>query len=140
MKNVFNSTNAIICIGAAGLILAVWFVGFRGGDDDSSSGTAIFACLEQHYEGRVSDEPDDLDYVAQDAGDKGIHVDFERNSLNIAVERSESDAEQTLKAYRLFLTDASSDQLSREGTVVMAYDKTPRADELEPVMSCVQGS
>lgn len=100
------------------------------------SGAKVMACLEAAYPSQVSDAEDDLDAIAEAAGDKGINVTFDSNNLNVAVERAEADAEQTLKSYRLFFENAGTDQLSRVGNVVLAFDKTPSQAEVEPARRC----
>jgi hypothetical protein len=123
------------------LITLVLLVAGCGGSSGSSSqsGARILSCLQERYPS-ASDAEDDLDYIAQAAGDKGIAVEFPRNSVDIAVERSEADAKQTMKAYGLFLSDAGEDQLTRVGSAVVAFDKTPTAEEFGPVEACVRGA
>lgn len=122
-------------------MLGVLLIAGCGGDDATqtppASGQEIFACLRDRFPARASDANERLDYIAQAAGDKGIRVTFERNDLNVAVERSESDAKRTLKAYQVFLEGASADQLFRAGRAVVAFDRTPAAAELEPVRKCL---
>lgn len=113
--------------------------GSSSGASDTSpqSGTQILSCLQERYPSASDSEH--LDYIAQEAGDKGIAIDFPRNRVTIAVERSESDAKHTLQTYESFLpSGAGTDQLTRIGTAVVAFDKTPTAEEFGSIKACVQ--
>jgi hypothetical protein len=112
--------------------------GSSGSGDSTKSGAEIFDCLNaQAGSAKVSDQKDDLDLLAQAAGDRGIAVNWDKNELNLAVERSEQDAKQTLKGYEIFIADAGHRQLERMGNVVVAFSKTPNDEELALVDACL---
>lgn len=121
------------------LLLVVGCGGDDSGGANGKSGEEILTCLRAQApaNAEVSDAEDDLDLLAQNAGEKGIVVNFPRNELAVVVERAESDAEQTLTNYKLFIKGASERQLERRGRSVVAFSKTPNAEELALVDACL---
>ncbi len=136
------TTNIALMVGSAAIVVALAFaLGVLLGRDGESSrrGPAILSCLEGQFGTAVTTSEADLDVVAAGAGELGIAVEFARNSVDVAVERSEADARRTLRAYGLFLTDPGRGQLERVGSAVVAFDKTPTSDEHDRVRACVAG-
>jgi hypothetical protein len=127
---------ASIALGVAVLALA----GCGGGDGSNVTASDLAACLrDQAGIESVSTAEDDLDAIAADAGDGGVYVEWPRNSANIAVERSSSDADNAEKGYEFFL-DAfgthADNLLDKSGNVVVLYDKDPTDQERGAVEDC----
>lgn len=118
------------------VVLAVLVAGCgSGGSGKIIAGTTLSDCLG-HASGLVgvSTAKDDMDLIAQDAGDMGIHLAWEKNAANVVVERTASDAQQSAKGYRAF--GVTGDRLLVSGNVVVAFDKSPTGEEHDGVTRC----
>jgi hypothetical protein len=126
--------------------------GCGGGDGaERLSAREIAACLKHERPPRETAWVDvkvgskDLDIVAADAGEAGILVEWiyrGGNTANIAVERSDADAENTERAYEAFGEGFGinlEESLIRRGNVVVFYDKTPDPDEARLIDTCIGG-
>lgn len=76
------------------------------------------------------------DVIAEDAGVGSVVAEFDRNRANIVIERSEGDAESTARDYEAFIENPG-ERLSRQGSVVVAYDKTPTDQETRTIEGCL---
>jgi hypothetical protein len=130
---------------------AALLAGCGGGSDEPTTARDIAACLKRERPPRqtawveVKVGSEDLDAVAADAGDAGILVEWiyrGGNTANIAVERSDADAENTERAYELFAEGFGTNTealLHRRGNVVVLYDKSPDADESGLIDTRIEG-
>jgi hypothetical protein len=122
----------------AGLMLLVVAAGCGGGGSAGGSQrvtdvNALDSCLVRKGL-QASTKKADLDLIAEDAGIGGVQVVSPGGQeLNIAVERSESDAENTVSEYKAL----GLSEVRQEGNVVMAYTKTPTGAETKPVEACL---
>ena len=84
------SGRVVLTIGMLGLF------GCGGSEPENSTVADIEACLynESAPGAEVTSKKGDLDLIAEAAGDGGVAVHWSKNEVNIAVERSSSDAEQ----------------------------------------------
>ena len=98
---------------------------------------ALVVCLN---DAGLDTSQEDADFLASAAGIGGVQVNYERNELNIAVERSPEDAENTLRNYQGFIQSSTEGQLKRVGTAAVAYNKTPTPEETQPVDKCLEES
>jgi hypothetical protein len=83
---------------------------------------------------------DDLDYVAQDAGEGAFETDIGSNSVTVVFERSDGDAKRTEAAYKVFgaaFDTPVEDILHRAGSVVVVWDKTPSDSEEQQLADCL---
>jgi hypothetical protein len=124
------------------VVTTVLIVGGCGGGGEEAHVTAReFAnCIGDQSVLTWSRNEDDLDLIAADAGDGGIYVDFGENTANVAVERTNSDADRTEEAYKTFgkaFETNLSDLLHRRGNVVWVYDKSPTESETSAVETCI---
>jgi hypothetical protein len=124
----------------------------------SVAGTSL--CLRQQTL-EVSRNPDDLDYVAQDAGEGALHANFTKttgsvkqtsdgryvetltkktlNSVTVVLDRSDNDATRTKQAYEVFAAGApTKDVLFERGNAVLYWDKTPTSSERSTVENCLR--
>jgi hypothetical protein len=83
----------------------------------------------------VSQDQDDLDLIAENAGVGAIQVLWPRNEAMVVVERSEGDAEDTEQSYEAF----GGTDLERRGQVVVAWTNSPTDEEREDVDACLGG-
>ena len=89
----------------------------------------------------MSTDDDDLDYVAQDAGEGALVAEIDPNSVTIVFERSEGDARRTQAAYEIFagaFDTSTEDILHRSGNAVVVWDKTPSDDEAAQISDCLK--
>ena len=114
-----------------------------GGSAANAPGPKIMNCFVSNaspdtYEVNLNEA--ELGVLARDAGDRAAQLTFERNSAAVVVERSEANAKATLAQYRLFYNTVAGPgdgQLTRTGSVVVAFDKTPTPEEREAIARCV---
>lgn len=129
--------RAAVILAALVIVLLVGCGG--GGASYSLDSTA--SCLEGKG-ATVSTDDDDLDYVAQDAGEGALDAEVRGNEVTIVFERSGGDAERTEAAYKVFagaFDTSVEDILERRGNVVIVWDKTPDEGESGVVDECLQG-
>ena len=118
--------------------------GLRGGGNGGGGDYAFAASrdyVEQSEAKEVITNRDELDYVAEDAGEGAFAITTETNRATVLFERTENDARRTEEAYRLFLEAFASeidDLLSRDGNVVVLWDKTPTDEERELLEDCLR--
>jgi len=74
--------------------------------------------------------------IAEDAGLGSVAAEFGRNRANVVIERSEGDAESTAREYEAFIENPD-ERLTEEGSVVVAYDKTPTERETRTIEGCL---
>jgi hypothetical protein len=90
----------------------------------------------------VSTDEDDLDFVAQDAGEGALEAEIGENTVTVAFERSENDAKRTEAAYKIFagaLDTPVEDILNRRGNAVVAWENTPSDFESSQLDDCLSG-
>jgi len=75
--------------------------------------------------------------IAEDAGLGSVVAEFGRNRANVVIERSEGDAESTAREYEAFIENPD-ERLTQEGSVVVAYDKTPTDRERRTIEGCLR--
>lgn len=132
------SAPLIALIAATSFFLA----GCGGGGSSGATPTSFASCLSAAgYE--PSSNKDDMDYVAQDAGVGAVVSDIGRNNVTVVFERSDGDSERTMKAYEFFAEAFDSpvnDILTRDGSVVILWERTPTSDERSTVTDCLTKS
>jgi hypothetical protein len=120
------------------LLLAGVVAGCGGGGTSYSLEDTV-SCLRTDGV-QVSTDDDDLDYVAQDAGEGALYAEMEPNSVTVVFERTAGDAKNTEAAYKLFagaFDTSVEDTLQRHGNAVVLWDKTPTEDEATQVEDCL---
>jgi hypothetical protein len=123
---------------AVALALAALSACGDSGGSEPPTAREVASCLRDGGAKATTDR-DDLDLVAAEAGVGGVLVEWERNSANVAIERSEGDAENSERAYEVFVEGfgANADELlRRDGSVVVLYDKSPTEEEASLVEDC----
>jgi hypothetical protein len=76
------------------------------------------------------------DLIAEDAGVGSVVAELDRNRANVVIERSEGDAESTASDYEAFIENPD-ERLTQEGSVVVAWDKTPTDQETRAIEGCL---
>ena len=76
---------------------------------------------------------DELDGIAQNAGEGAIGVRMGRQRVALVFERNGSDAEETADAYAVFGAEPE-----RRGNVLLVWDKTPTEEERATVGDCLR--
>jgi len=79
----------------------------------------------------------DTDLVTADAGKANIAARFKRNRANIAIERTEGDANKMERDHEAFMDEEGAEErLWREGVTVIRWDKAPEGAEARVVERC----
>lgn len=141
--------NALRLVAIVALFLTLTGVasGCGGGDGKTVTAADLERCLKDD-DVLATLGSEELDYVAEAAGDGGIYVNYgdpipdapNGNRANVAVERSGSDAKRTEAAYKVFakaFSSSTEDVLMRKGNVVVLWDKTPTDDERSTIEDCL---
>ena len=127
--------KGLLSLGTVALVVAA--CGGGGGDHYSRDATAT--CLREAG-ADVSTSGEDLDLVAAEAGEGGLHATLDETSVTIAFERTEADAKRTMSVYRSF-GDAFGmpfeDILKREGNAVALWDASPTDEQKSTVDDCL---
>jgi len=77
------------------------------------------------------------DLIAEEAGLGSVVAECDRNRANVVIERSEGDAESTAREYEAFIENPD-ERLMQEGSVVVAWDKTPTDRETRTLEGCLE--
>lgn len=112
----------------------------KGGSSSSHSLAATKSCLEDANVS-VSTSTDDLDYVAQAAGEGAFLAHVGSADATVAFERSANDAKRTKAAYEAFAEGTgvpTDDILFQEGNAVVLWSRTPEGSERETLKACLQ--
>jgi hypothetical protein len=130
LKGFMRSASLTATIAIVGLLGAC-----GGGDEQPPTADVqrLATCLRGKGFSAVTTSESKLDKIAAGAGVGGVQFLADSNEIQIAAERSESDAEDTQQK-----AEASGlSSVERIGTVVVAYNKTPSPEESSPVHDCL---
>jgi hypothetical protein len=133
-----SDTNDQCLALAAAFCLSV--PGCGGGGTEEKSFAQVRDCMTKNppsgYE--VSTKKDDLDLISQAAGQGGLAFTSDKQEVQISVERSASDADNTAKQYEAFGEAFGGGHVDKYGNVVAAYTKTPTDAEKSYIEGCVK--
>src|SRR4051812_16172930 len=108
----------------AALCLVLCACGGGGNDKPFAEGRdCVMKKPPSGYE--VSTKNDDLDLISERAGQGAVSFSSDNQEVQISVERSASDADDTAKQYEAF----GGTHVDKYGNVVVAYNKTPTSQE-----------